>query len=240
MMQYGNGYNRGGGDRNNRPASMLVGGILLVVFIAFAFNSCSNDRYSSDSAISWSTETSAIPQDTATVQADETDPSTVPWDYRIVEGEVSDLIGSDMTVLPDNEMLPNDNNYATGDKLYTLQYMSADMMTGSDGRNDVTLSAWRTIKSFPTKEAAEQDLEKLKVRITTETKLIGVYQTEYNGEFRQFAVLELPSGNRVKQPIDADRYAKLKTADKANIIVEEVHDFSDYDLTYAKFRGWAS
>ena len=34
----------------------------------------------------------------------------VPWDYRIIEGTVGDLIGGDMTVLPDNESPPNDNN----------------------------------------------------------------------------------------------------------------------------------
>lgn len=32
--------------------------------------------------------------------------SRVPWDYRVVEGKVGDLVGSDMTILPDNEPAP--------------------------------------------------------------------------------------------------------------------------------------
>ncbi|NGZ76371.1 hypothetical protein [Saccharibacillus alkalitolerans] len=165
--------------------------------------------------------------------------NTVPWDYRIQEGEVGDLIGSDMTVLPDNELLPNDNNYATGQKVWTLQYMNAELTTDEEGRNDVRLSGWTTLKSYPDEAAAMADLENLKVSVTTDIDVVGVYKTEYNGETRNFAVLELPSGNRMKQPVDEGRYGKLKDAKTASVVLEEVHDFADYDLAYAKFRGWA-
>nr|WP_237690943.1 hypothetical protein [Paenibacillus caui] len=164
----------------------------------------------------------------------------VPWDYRIIESTVGDLIGSDMTVLPDNELLPNDGNYATGDKIWTLQFMDAELITGENQRNDIRLSAWSTIKSYPDQAAAEKDLNNLKIRVTTETNLVGVYKTEYKGKTRNFAVLELPSGNRIKQPIDDKRYSALEKQKTANVILEEVHDFADYDLAYAKFRGWAN
>lgn len=75
----------------------------------------------------------------------------VPWDYRIIEGTVGDLIGGDMTVLPDNEPPPNDNNYATGDKIWTLQFMDAELTTDANQRNDIRLSSWQTIKSFKDK-----------------------------------------------------------------------------------------
>ena len=69
--------------------------------------------------------------------------------------------------------------------------------------------------------------------------LVGVYKTEYQGKTRNFAVLTLPSGNQIKQPIDEDRYKTLKSLKKVPINVEEIHDYVDYDLAYAKFRGWA-
>ncbi|WP_246369868.1 hypothetical protein [Saccharibacillus deserti] len=165
--------------------------------------------------------------------------NTVPWDYRIQEGSVGDLIGSDMTVLPDNELLPNDNNYATGQQVWTLQSMSATLTTDEQGRNDVQLSGWTTLKSYPDEAAAKTDLENLKVSVTTDVDVVGVYKTEYNGETRNFAVLELPSGNRMKQPVDTSRYDKLKDVKTVSVVLEEVHDFADYDLAYAKFRGWA-
>ncbi|OWR31847.1 signal peptide protein [Saccharibacillus sp. O23] len=165
--------------------------------------------------------------------------NTVPWDYRIQEGTVGDLVGSDMTVLPDNELLPNDGNYATGQKIWTLQNMSATLTTDDNGRNDVQLSSWTTLKSYPDENAAKTDLENLKVSVTTDVDVVGVYKTEYQGKTRNFAVVELPSGNRIKQPVDDARYGKLKDAKTTSVVLEEVHDFEDYDLAYAKFRGWA-
>nr|WP_209863551.1 hypothetical protein [Paenibacillus shirakamiensis] len=167
------------------------------------------------------------------------DTSRVPWDYRIVDSTVGDLIGSDMTVLPDNELLPNDGNYATGDKIWTLQYMDAELTTDADKRGDIRLSAWQLIKSYKDEASAKKDLERLKVSVKTDVNLVGVYTTKYKDKTRSFAVLELPSGNRIKQPIDTDMYKTLEKKKKANVILEEVHDFTDYDLAYAKFRGWA-
>ncbi|MFD0712952.1 signal peptide protein [Paenibacillus sp. GCM10027626] len=164
----------------------------------------------------------------------------VPWDYRVEKAVVGELIDGDMVILPDNEMLPNDENYATGDTIWTLQYMGAQMVTGSDGKNEVTLTAWEPIKSFKTEQAAKEDMDKLKIQLNAEVDLVGVYQTELNGKKRQFAVVTLPSGNQVKQPIDEERYQQLKTMKKVNVMLEEVHDFSDYDMAYAKFKGWAS
>ena len=164
----------------------------------------------------------------------------VPWDYRIIEGTVGDLIGSDMTILPDNTLLPNDNNYATGNKVYVLQFMDAEMVTDASQRNEIRLSAWRTLKTFKLESDAQKDLEKLKVQLTTEVDLVGVYKTEYKGETRNFAVVELPTGNRIKQPIDDSMYKTMSGVKTVNVHLEEVHDFADYDLSYAKFRGWAN
>nr|WP_168119941.1 hypothetical protein [Paenibacillus sp. HB172176] len=164
----------------------------------------------------------------------------VPWDYKIVEGTVGDLVGSDMTILPDNQLLPNDNNYGTGDKVWLLQFMDADLITDKDNNNQVQLSAWRTIKSFKDEAAAKEDMDKLKISVTTELDLVGVYKTEYNGQTRDFAVVELPSGNRIKQPIDDARYDLFEKKITVEAVIEEVHDFADYDLAYAKFRGWAN
>ncbi|MCM3703634.1 hypothetical protein [Paenibacillus macerans] len=166
--------------------------------------------------------------------------SRVPWDYRLVEGTVGDLVGSDMTILPDNDLLPNDNNYATGDKIWVLQFMDAELTTDENQKNEVRLSSWTTLKSYPDQATAEKDLAELKVSVTTDVDLVGVYKTEYKGQTRNFAVLELPTGNRIKQPIDDARYTALKQAKTASVVLEEVHDFADYDLAYAKFRGWAN
>jgi hypothetical protein len=177
-----------------------------------------------------------------TASADTTDSNAahVPWDYRIVNGTVGDLIGSDMTLLPDNELLPNDGNYATGDAVWTMQYMDAELTTNSGQRNEIHLSSWNTIKSYPDEKTAKDDLAKLKVLLKTEVDLVGVYQTEYQGKTRNFAVLTLPSGNRIKQPIDDKRYNALKNQKKSEVMLEEVHDYVDYDSAYAKFRGWAN
>lgn len=166
--------------------------------------------------------------------------SRVPWDYRVVEGKVGDLIGSDMTVLPDNELLPNDGNYATGDTIWTLQFMDAELVTDADQKNDIRLSSWTTLKSYGDQKTATDDLANLKVSITTDVDLVGVYKTQYKDKTRNFAVLELPSGNRIKQPIDDKRYTALEKKKTASVVLEEVHDFADYDSAYAKFRGWAN
>ncbi|KGE20208.1 hypothetical protein [Paenibacillus wynnii] len=166
--------------------------------------------------------------------------SKVPWDYRVVESTVGDLIGSDMTVLPDEELLPNDGNYATGDKIWTLQFMDAELITDADQRNTIRLSSWSTIKSYGDHKTAVDDLKNLKVAVTTDVDLVGVYKTKYNNKTRNFAVLELPSGNRIKQPIDDKRYTALEKKKTASVVLEEVHDFADYDSAYAKFRGWAN
>lgn len=164
----------------------------------------------------------------------------MPWDYRVVEGTVGDLIGGDMTILPDNQLMANDDQYATGDKIWTLQHMSANMNENSQKKARITLSTWMPIKSYRNKETAETDLNRLKVSLKTKVDLVGVYETKLNGKTRQFAVLELPSGQQIKQPIDAKRYASLKPAKQAEIIMEEIHDYSNFDLAYSKFRGWAS
>lgn len=163
--------------------------------------------------------------------------SRVPWDYRVVEGKVGDLIGSDMTVLPDNELLPNDGNYATGDTVWTLQFMDAELVTDADQKNEIRLSSWTTLKSYGDQKTATEDLANLKVSITTDVDLVGVYKTQYQDKTRNFAVLELPSGNRIKQPIDDKRYTALEKQKTASVVLEEVHDFADYDSAYAKFRG---
>ncbi|HEY2491996.1 MAG TPA: signal peptide protein [Paenibacillus sp.] len=170
----------------------------------------------------------------------ETTESRVPWDYRVVESIVGDLVGSDMTVLPDNELLPNDGNYATGDKIWTLQFMDAELVTDADKRNEIRLSSWTAIKSYKDQKTAVEDLMNLKVSVTTDVDLVGVYKTKFKGKTRNFAVIELPSGNRIKQPIDDKRYTALEKQKNTSVVLEEVHDFADYDSAYAKFRGWAN
>ncbi|WP_068773321.1 hypothetical protein [Paenibacillus sp. FJAT-26967] len=166
--------------------------------------------------------------------------SVVPWDYKIEQSKVGDLIGGDMTLQPNNQMLPNDNNYATGDNVWVLSFMTAEMKTASDGKNDVTLSAWTPLKTFKTEKEAKTDMDQLKLQIETEVDLIGVYKTQYESKERDFAVVKLPSGHNIKQPISKERYAELKDKKRVKVVLEEVHDFSDYDLAMSKFRGWAN
>lgn len=163
----------------------------------------------------------------------------VPWDYRIVEEKVGDIVGSDMTIVPDNILLPNDDNYATGDKVWILQYMDAELTTDDQKRSQIKLSTWNTLKSFKTEKNATADLATLKESIQTEVDLVGVYKTENAGKTRDFAVISLPSGNVVKQPISDEKYAALKTKTKVKVNLEQVHLYSDYDQVYSKFRGWA-
>lgn len=204
----------------------LGAAIAMMLLTVLLLSACSNNQQS------------VFHTDTATEATDSV--SRVPWDYRVVESTVGDLIGSDMTVLPDNDLLPNDGNYATGDKIWTLQFMDAELVTDADQRNDIRLSSWSTIKSYGDQKTATEDLENLKVSITTDVDLVGVYKTQYKDKTRNFAVLELPSGNRIKQPIDDKRYTALEKAKTVSVVLEEVHDFADYDSAYAKFRGWAN
>ncbi|MDR0269033.1 signal peptide protein [Paenibacillus sp.] len=203
-----------GGSRF-KLATVLALSLLAVLLL----NACGNENSSEDG------------QDTT---------SRVPWDYRVIEGTVGDLTGSDMTILPDNELMPNDENYATGDKIWALQYMDAEMTEDADQRSSVNLSSWDTIKTFKTQEDAEKDMANLKIMVTTEIDLVGVYKTQYKEKTRDFAILELPSGNRIKQPIDDAQYKELEKKKKVSVELEEIHDFADYDTAYAKFRGWAS
>ncbi|WP_268626127.1 hypothetical protein [Paenibacillus alvei] len=165
--------------------------------------------------------------------------TTVPWDYKIESVTVGDLIGGDMTLSPDNELLPNDGNYATGDTIWALKYMTADMVVKDGKRNEVHLSPWKAIKTYSSKQAAEKELKNVKLSLKAEVELIGVYKTEYQGKYRQFAVMTLPSGHTIKQPINQERYSKMKTKKKVAVLLEEVHDMNNYDQAMAKFRGWA-
>jgi hypothetical protein len=217
--------------RQARRAGMLCG--LMLAALALGLAGCVDNTEQGKSADS---KTASVAKQESDSQSDG---QSVPWDYRLVSGTVGDLIGSDMTLLPDNVLLPNDNNYATGDKVWTLQFMSAELASDDEQRASVKLSGWDTLKSYKDESQAKQDLENLKVRVATEVGVVGVYKTAYRKETREFAVLELPSGNRVKQPIDDARYRKLEKAKTAKVVLEEIHDFDDYDAAYAKFRGWA-
>ncbi|QHW31060.1 signal peptide protein [Paenibacillus rhizovicinus] len=191
------------------------------------------------SACNSSNQASVLSTTQASDTADSAQEGKIPWDYRIVQGDVGDLVGGDMVILPDNALLPNDGNYATGDKVWTLQYMTAEMTTTETGSDQIQLSAWQAIKSYPDEAKAKADLANVKVDLQTTVQLVGVYKTSYQGKSRQFAVITLPSGNQLKQPIDEQRYAKMKSLKQVLIKLEEIHDYADYDLAYAKFRGWA-
>lgn len=145
-----------------------------------------------------------------------------------------------MSLLPENELMPNDGNYATGDTIWVLSAMNAVMTTQADGKNDVTLTQWKPIKTFKQQADADGDLSKLKESVQADADLVGVYKTELDGKTRQFAVVTLPSGQNVKQPIDEARYQDFKSKKQVKISLEIVHDFTDYDQAFPKFRGWAS
>ncbi|MDQ0916872.1 signal peptide protein [Paenibacillus sp. V4I5] len=163
----------------------------------------------------------------------------VPWDYQVQQVKVGDLLDGDMVLLPNNERISNDQNFATGDQVWVLSYMQATMKTDAQGKNDVTLSQWKPIKTFKTKEEAEKDLAELKIEIKTDVKLVGVYKTALDGKFRYFAVADLPTGQKVKHPIPEERYISFKNKKEVQVILEEVHDYSNFDQAMAKFRGWA-
>lgn len=217
--------------RSNGPRLLMaiVIGIIVVAVISGIAQAVSNNKVSVLSR-SGSKSASAVA---------DAGSATVPWDYKIEEGRVVDLIGADMTISPNNQLLPNDSNYATGDKVWVLSYMTAEIKTGEDGQNAVTLSSWSPLKSFHSAEAAQQDLAGLKVELKADVDLVGVYKTEFEGKHRQFAVMTLPTGHSIKQPITEERYQDLKSKKQVKVILEEVHDFGDYDLAMSKFRGWA-
>lgn len=223
MFDNSNEERQGSGGRMMKR--MLFGALALVIAGSLAAGCGQNSGKSSTSA--------------AGKTAAAAGSATVPWDYKVEEAKVGDLIGSDMTISPNNQLLPNDDNYATGDKVWVLSYMTAEMKTTADGQNSVNLSQWAPLKSYRTADAANSDLTGLKVQLKTEVDLVGVYKTDYQGKSRYFAVITLPTGNSVKQPIPADRYKSMKEQKTVKVLLEEVHDFGDYDLAMAKFRGWA-
>ncbi|WP_201001539.1 hypothetical protein [Paenibacillus glycanilyticus] len=211
--------------------------IASTLLFCFILSSCTNNP---DYVYSTSTSNYSSSQDSAVASATQVNPvRNVPWDYRVVQEEVGDLVGSDMTIIPDNTLLPNDGNYATGDKVWILQYMDAMLTTDNDRRSQIKLSSWSTLKSFKDEKSALADLGNLKESIQTEVDLIGVYKTENAGKTREFAVITLPSGNVVKQPISDEKYASLKSKSKVKVTIEQVHLYDDYDQVYSKFRGWA-
>lgn len=215
----------------NRLIKFIIFGLILFIALSFIGN-----LFDKDSNV---LETSPGSSNSGTVSSEtEANTNTLPWDYKVEEGTVGDLIGGDMTVLPDNLLLPNDENYATGDKIWTLQYMNAQMNVLDNGSNEVHLSSWKGIKSYSSLEEAETDLTDLKVQVQTEVDLVGVYKTEFEGEYRQFAIITLPTGHDIKQPIDEERYNSLKEEKTVEVYLEEIHSYTNYDMAMAKFRGW--
>lgn len=226
---YGYGYDPYKRRKNNMRLMMaVIFGIIAIAVIAGIVSAVSDSKPS----VLKSSNTSGAQSGEGS--------ATVPWDYKVEEAKVGDLIGADMSIQPGNQLLANDDNYGTGDKIWVLSYMTAEMKTQADGQNQVTLSAWAPLKSYRTADAANKDLEGLKVQLETEVDLVGVYKTEYEGKFRHFALLTLPSGHTIKQPIAEDRYKSLKDKKQVKVVLEEVHDFGDYDLAMSKFRGWAN
>lgn len=211
-----------------RRFMLMAAGFIICIVIIWAISSAFHKKPSvlSKTAV-------GSPASTSNVSGE------VPWDYQVQQAKVGDLLDGDMVLLPSNERISNDQNFAAGDQIWVLSYMQAAMKTNSQGKNDVTLSQWKPIKTFKTKEEAEKDLAELKVEITTDVKLVGVYKTEMDGKFRYFAVADLPTGQKVKQPIPVERYESFKNKKEVQVILEEVHDFSNYDQSMAKFRGWA-
>jgi len=233
--QSGNRYKRNQ-QQNSRYVGIVVIGIIGIIILFMIGNSFGSkpDVFSSSESSGFSSGGNG-----AVSAVDEPKQETVPWDYKIVQSKVGDLIGGDMTIGENNDLLPNDDNYATGDAIWVLQYMNADFTIKDDNKNDIHLSSWDSIKTYRTKEAAEADMNNLKINLTADVDLVGVYKTEYEGKFRSYAVLTLPSGHTIKQPIDDSRYANYKDKKQVKVMLEEVHDFADYDLAMAKFRGWA-
>ncbi|NEW07806.1 signal peptide protein [Paenibacillus sp. SYP-B3998] len=212
---------------------LMAAGLIVVIVIIAMISSAFNKKPSVMNA------KSAVSSGTGVGGSTNSGSNEVPWDYQVKEAKVGDLLDGDMVLLPNNERISNDQNFATGDQVWVLSYMNASMKADNQGKNDVTLSQWKSIKTFKTKEEADKDIAELKTEIKTEVDLIGVYKTELNGKFRYFAVADLPTGQKVKQPIAEDRYKSFKDKKQVQVILEEVHDYSNYDLTMAKFRGWA-
>ncbi|MBD0382725.1 hypothetical protein [Paenibacillus sedimenti] len=233
---------------------LMAAGFVIVISIIWAISSAVDKKPSvmnttstfsgnggTGSFSSSSSETGSYSSNGTSINtmSSETMSSDVPWDYQVQEAKVGDLLDGDMILLPNNERISNDQNFATGDQVWVLRYMNATMRTDSQGKNEVTLSQWKPIKTFKSKEDADKDLAELKTEVKTEVNLVGVYKTELDGKFRYFAVADLPTGQKVKQPIAEDRYVKFKDKKQVQVVIEEVHDYSNYDQTMAKFRGWA-
>jgi hypothetical protein len=222
-------------------SAALIGVLIIVIIAAVASALGSNKKEGLVTSSSRTTASSATAGSKDTKIANASDPSqVVPWDYKVEQKKVGDLIGGDMTLMPENELMPNDGNYATGDTVWVLSVMNAVMTTQTDGKNDVTLTQWKPIKTFKQQADADGDLTKLKENVQADVDLVGVYKTELDGKTRQFAVLMLPSGQNVKQPIDETRYQDFKSKKQVKVSLEIVHDFTNYDQAYPKFRGWAS
>ncbi|MDR6552971.1 signal peptide protein [Paenibacillus qinlingensis] len=211
----------------------FIGIIVIIWIISTAFDK-------KPSVFSQSTSVNQVSNSSnGTNNTNNTNNGEVPWDYQVQQVKVGDLIDGDMVLLPNNERISNDQNFATGDTIWVLSFMQASMKADSQGKNEVTLSQWKPLKSFKTKEEADKDLAELKVEIKTDVSLVGVYKTELDSKFRYFAVVELPTGQKVKQPIPEDRYTTFKDKKEVSVVLEEVHDYTNFDQSMAKFRGWA-
>jgi hypothetical protein len=231
-------------NRNSqRIVSVVLIGVMIIIVIAVVAGSLGSKDKSKLVTSPSNTTRSGIAS-SAAKPSDTTKPGEpsriVPWDYKVEQKKVGDLIGADMTLLPENELMPNDDSYATGDNIWVLSTMNAVMTTQDSGKNDVTLTAWKPIKTFKKQDEAQADLGNLKESVQTDADLVGVYKTELDGKFREFAVVKLPSGQTVKQPIDEARYNDFKSKKQVKVTLEVVHDFNDYDQAFPKFRGWAS
>ena len=223
---------------------LMAAGFVIVIGIIWAISSAVDKKpavITGNSAVNSSGGTGSFSGNgtNLTTISSDLSSSDVPWDYQVQEAKVGDLLDGDMILLPNNERISNDQNFATGDQVWVLNYMNATMKTDGQGKNDVTLSQWKPIKTFKNKEDADKDLGELKTEIKTEVNLVGVYKTELDGKYRYFAVADLPTGQKIKQPLAEERYEKFKDKKQVQVVIEEVHDYSNYDQTMAKFRGWA-
>jgi hypothetical protein len=214
----------------NRGLNIIIAGI--IVLIAAFFGS----RMFNQTPQVFSGSAVRMGQETGGKEAASAVETEMPWDYKIDEGQVGDLIDGDMVVLPGNQLLPNDNRYQTGDKIWILSVTWAAADPG--GQEGIKLSNWQAIKSYRSKAEADKDLQDLKVLLKTNVPLIGVYKTGYQGQIRQFAVIQLPTGQDVKTPISSERYERFKNMKEVSVLLEEVHDYENYDLAMSKFRGW--
>ncbi|MFD0588927.1 signal peptide protein [Paenibacillus sp. GCM10027627] len=222
-------FSRQANVRSNKKPQKWGLAAAAALTIALALTGCSSDT---DSVFRTSSSYSFLEQSRSYVD-------DVPYDYQVVQSKVDNIIGDEIFIMPEREFLLNDQKYAVGDKVWALQFKGAEVTSDSKERTRVWTTAWKTIKTYKDKKSAVADMDKLKLTITTEIDLVGLYKTTYKGETRHFAVVELPSGNRVKQLVDDARYERLSKGKTATVHLEEIHDYYDYDLVFSKFRGWA-